>query len=124
MDTARIAEVVKRQLGTALREHDFDVVVEDAAVAVSGDQWTLHLEPVAASFLAIDDEPDHEAAYREAITKDLGPKALRALAAADRELAGSIVSALTATGDPLSLVFVAMLGEDAPAAAPAAPPRP
>jgi hypothetical protein len=84
-------------------------------IAIAGEHWTLYVEgwpgPEVA-FIAIEDEPDEDAApedVEQAWRDALPDAALSALAQADERLGGRLHSLLTATGDPVSVSVAAHL---------------
>jgi hypothetical protein len=113
MEIETITEVVCRHLVSVMDRTDFDVIPAEGGreLDISTDHWTLHLEG-AGGFLAIDDEPTEPAAFAAARRAVMSEKVERALAAADRELDGALSTALTASADPFSLDFVAVLSDE------------
>jgi hypothetical protein len=97
-----------------MRQVDFDIVSGSSPQEfdVATDNWTLHFEP-GGSFLAIDSEPDHPSEYEKARREVMSEEVERALAAADRELAGALTAELERSGDPFTNDFVTALREPA-----------
>lgn len=112
MDLIHITEVVGRHLLSVYRVVDFDIVTGegDEAVDITTDHWTIHLER-GSGFLAIDHEPDEAGAFARARREVMPVGVERAIAAADRELHGSLSAALEASRDPFTLDFVQALRE-------------
>ena len=109
MDRDEFVRIVTTQLLTVMSGDEFDVVAgDDGSLDVSTDHWTIHVES-GGGFLAIDDEPEEAGQFAAARRKVMTEKVERALALADRELAGALSAALTASGDPFTLDFVAAL---------------
>lgn len=109
MEIERIISVVRTHLLTVMHEEDFDLAPgNDDLLDISTDHWTIHLEN-GSGFLAIDEEPADSAAFATSRHAVMSEKVELALAAADRELGGTLSAALAASGDPFTLDFVATL---------------
>jgi hypothetical protein len=110
VDETTLREVIGRHLLAALKPIDFDISggFETGGMDIATDEWTIHLE-ASTGFLAIDDEPEQADMFAAARRKVMNIKVERALAAADRELGGGLSALLEASGDALTLDFVAAL---------------
>ncbi len=110
MEMSEFTEALERHLLTVLQAIDFDIVEGEAGgeIDIAADNWTIHFEN-GSGFLAIDSEPDEEAAYGKA-RREVMPEAVeRAFAAADQELEGRLTKALEMSGDPFTIDFVKSL---------------
>jgi hypothetical protein len=115
MEIRQIVEVVRAHLSPVIGASAFDAGIDETGEGeIAADAWTMTLLASGGGFLAADDEPDHAAAYPEAIHKLFPDKVLRALAAADGELGGALTARLAELADPLTLAFVAAVRESAP----------
>ncbi|HEY8446289.1 MAG TPA: hypothetical protein VIL01_04210 [Thermomicrobiales bacterium] len=109
MDANQAAETIRAALLTAMDAEEFDVTVGDAGeIDISTDDWTLHFDnwPDGPGWLAIDEEPEDPAAYAEARRAVMSADVERALAAADRDLNGTLSRALAASDDPFTLDLI------------------
>jgi hypothetical protein len=90
----------------ALCLSDFDISRADNSgyLEVVTDEWTLRVEQGATlvAWLALDNEPDDDAALASARQEAMGLPVEHALAAVDRRMNGTLSDALRASGDPLS----------------------
>lgn len=113
LEHADVVIALQEAFADLIASEDVDVLPREGEsgndIAVAGEQWTLYLEgwpgPEVA-FIAVEDEPEEDAApaeveqtWRAAIPES----ALAALADADRRLGGVLRSLLIATGDPVSV---------------------
>jgi hypothetical protein len=105
LEIDKLTEVLRPHLRSVMSETEFDITPGEAALDISTDHWTIHLEG-HGGFLAIDEEPADKAAFQVARRAVMSEKVEQALAAADRDLDGSLSEALTTSGDPFTLDFV------------------
>jgi hypothetical protein len=107
VDCATMAGVIADALNDVLGADGVDVLPDPsgAFVDIAADGWTLHVEgtPVTVAWLAIDDEPDDPGEIAAARRKAMSTRIDRALADAGKQLNGSLVAALRASRDPLSM---------------------
>ena len=94
-------------------EVDLLVVPDDSAFEVQADNWTLHLEgwPVAAGFVALDEEPHSHAERLLALDAAIDQRHLAALRRANTLLDGDIARVLVDSGDDLSILLAGALTE-------------
>jgi hypothetical protein len=108
-----MAEAVTTALREIMDADAFDVIPGDAFVDIASDSWTLRIEgtPVTMAWLSIDDEPEDaerlHAARRAAMPLDVD----QALAIADHRLGGALLTALSASQDPLTIDLTTALSE-------------
>ena len=110
MGPAELTAIVERALQTVLGVEDYELTesFDGKGIDVSGDDWTWHVAD-ELSYLAIDDEPESEAAYPAAIEKNLGAPVIEALRGIDPAVLVVLADLLSASGDPLSIAFAGML---------------
>jgi hypothetical protein len=114
LDCATISAAVAEVLNDVIGADAFDVMPDPEGnwVDIAYDRWTLHVEgsPVTTAWVAIDDEPEDaerlHAARRAAMPLEID----QALAIANMRLGGELVSALSASHDPLSLDLATAIG--------------
>jgi hypothetical protein len=109
-----MAEAVTNALKEIMDAEAFDVIPGDANafVDIATDSWTLRFEgtPVTVAWLSIDDEPDDAKQLLAARRAAMPPDIDQALAIANKRLGGELVSALSASHDPLSLDLATTIG--------------
>jgi len=110
MDIPVLIETIQRQLNTVLKPIDFDITEGpgENELDISTDDWTIHLEG-AWGFLAVDEEPEESAEFLKARRAAMSESVEQAIADADAELGGAISDALSVSGDPFTLDFVAAI---------------
>jgi hypothetical protein len=107
-----MAETVTVALSEIMYADTFDVIPGDAFVDIAADSWTLRIEgtPVTMAWLSIDDEPEDpkklHADRRAAMPLDID----QALAIANGRLDGALMTALSASRDPLTLDLATSIG--------------
>jgi hypothetical protein len=115
MTPAELTANIEQALQTVLGVEDYELTesFDGKGIDVSGDDWTWHVED-EVSYLAIDDEPDGEAAYPAAIEKNLTAPVIEALRGIDPATLVVLADLLAASRDPLSIAFAGMLRGIAP----------
>lgn len=110
MDPAEPTAIIEQALLTVLGVEDFALTegFDGAGIDVSGDDWTWHVGK-ELSYLALDDEPENEAEYPEAIERNLTAPVIGALRGIDTATLVALCDLLAASGDPLSISFAGML---------------
>ncbi len=110
----RLEEIVREAMADLSEQGDVDIVRSDDGLEIDvfGDEWTVHLagwpeNPTA--FAALDDEPDDPAVIPAARAGIIDAPIHGALRDLDQMLDGALRSALTASGDPLSIDLAAAL---------------
>jgi hypothetical protein len=113
LDCVRVAEIVAEALRDVLGADGFDVIPGPigAFVDIAADEWTLQIEgsPLAMAWLSIEDEPEHEDQISAARRTAMPLAVDAALAEADKQVGGALVTALRASNDPLTLDLVAAI---------------
>lgn len=114
-----LAVILNAAFAPQLDSGDVDLVVFDAGSAfeIQADEWTLRLEgwPVAAGFIALDDEPASLIERQAALDAALDDRHLAGLRHANVLLDDAIVAVLEDSGDELSAILsrlIAVTGED------------
>jgi hypothetical protein len=105
VDLAAIAESIERELTNAIEREAFDLIVDDADqyIAVSTDDWTLHVEPaLVRAWFAIDEEPEDPAQYPSARRAVMGTPVEDTLARANDRLGGLLARCLRQSPDAFS----------------------
>jgi hypothetical protein len=107
LDCVKVAEIVAEALRDVLGADEFDVIPGPIGtfVDIAADEWTLQIEgsPVAMAWLSLEDEPEQPHELPAARRAVMSIAVDNALAEADKQLGGALVTALRASGDPLSL---------------------
>jgi hypothetical protein len=109
-----MADAVAAALREIMDADAFDVIPGDANafVDIATDSWTLRIEgtPVTVAWLSIDDEPEDaerlHATRRAAMPLEID----QAFAIANQRLDGALVTALSASRDPLTLDLATAIG--------------
>ncbi len=96
------------------RSADYDLEPDDEAgtIEVTTDDWTLSIDGIPGkpvAYLSIDNEPDEESEYVQALHDVFRATERTALREANAELDGAISTALDASGDPFSQHLAAAL---------------
>jgi hypothetical protein len=104
-----IAAALRSELDARLDAVDFDLVDKGDEIDVATDDWTLHLD-ARTGWIAIDNEPEDEAAYGTSLRDAFQLREIEAIRAANAAVDGAIAALLEKSGDPLSAVFVEMIG--------------
>jgi hypothetical protein len=114
-----LAVILNAAFAPQLDSGDVDLVVFDAGSAfeIQADEWTLRLEgwPVAAGFIALDDEPASLIERQAALDAALDDRHLAGLRHANVLLDDAIVAVLEDSGDELSAILsrlIAVTGEE------------
>ncbi len=114
-----LAVILNAAFAPQLDSGDVDLVVFDAGSAfeIQADEWTLRLEgwPVAAGFIALDDEPASLIERQAALDAALDDRHLAGLRHTNVLLDDAIVAVLEDSGDELSAILsrlIAVTGED------------
>jgi hypothetical protein len=110
MGPAELTAIIEQALQTVLGVEDYELTesFDGKGIDVSGDDWTWHVED-GLSYLAIDDDPESEAAYPAAIEKNLTAPVIEALRGIDPATLVVLRDLLAASRDPLSISFAGML---------------
>jgi hypothetical protein len=110
MTPAELTAAIERALLTVLPVEEFELTesFDGKGIDVSGDDWTWHVEE-ELSYLAIDDEPESESAYPDAIERNLTAPVIAALQQIDPATLIVLADLLAASADPLSLAFAGTL---------------
>lgn len=103
---------------TLVDDESVDIVptdnTDEDAVEVQADDWTLFVEgwPVTTAWIALDEDVVSPEALRTALESALGQRELEAMESLDTALSGDLASALTSSGDELSIALAALLSAD------------
>lgn len=111
---AEFTEALRQAMAAHCRAADYDLEPDETtgALEVTTDDWTLSIEGVpdeTIAFLAIDNEPEVESEYMQALHDVLRATERTALREANAALGGAIAVALDASGDPFSQHLAAEL---------------
>lgn len=111
-----LISVVQEAFNILVQDQSVDIVqVEDEAsqdaCEVQADDWTLFLEgwPLEESWIAIDDDVSGPEQLRTALEGTLDERAIEAMQSLDAALSGAFVTALTESGDEISIALAAMI---------------
>lgn len=113
-----LVAALRDAFATLVEDESVDIVptddTDENAVEVQADDWTLFVEgwPVATAWIALDEDVASPEALRTALESALGQRELEALESLDTALSGDLASALTRSGDELSIALAALLRAD------------
>lgn len=113
-----LVTALRDAFATLVEDESVDIVptddTDENAVEVQADDWTLFVEgwPVATAWIALDEDVASPEALRTALESALGQRELEALESLDTALSGDLASALTRSGDELSIALAALLRAD------------
>jgi hypothetical protein len=110
MGPAELTAIIEQALQAVLGVEEYELTesFDGTGIDVSGDDWTWHVSD-ELSYLAIDDEPEGEAAYPAVIEKNLTASVIAALRGIEPATLIVLQDLLAASGDPLSISFAGML---------------
>jgi hypothetical protein len=107
-----MAEAIFIALSEIMDADAFDVIPGDGFVDIATDSWTLRIEgtPVTMAWLSIDDEPEDAERLPAARLAAMPLDVDQALAIANGRLDGALMTALSASRDPLTLDLATSIG--------------